>query len=317
MLVYFSHFDDSNIDDISSDPGTYTVYDINLDVCTHLVYAFAVLDEASYTIKAYDDWLDLPSGLDNYNSFTSLKDQKPSLKTMLAIGGWTDSEGTSKYSDLVASSTNRQAFITHVIPFLKQYNFDGLDLDWEYPQLADKTNFGIFAQELKEAFEPQGLLLSAAVGATEEIATNSYDIPVLSQYLDYIHLMTYDFHGSWEGNADHHSKLYNDPDNFDAAQAVTYWINNGALANKLVLGVPLYGRSFTLSTEQIQPPAPASGGGNVGPITQDVGFLSYLEICTNIDNGWSVVTVSHFMPKYFISNIMTILMLTLFLLIKS
>lgn len=256
------------------------------------MYAFAVLDGASLTIKAHDAYLDLPYGLDNYNKFTSLKNQKPEIKTIVAIGGWTDSQGSSKYSDLVASSANRQNFITHVITFIKEYNFDGLDLDWEYPGAEDKSNFVLFVQELKEAFEPEGLLLTAAVGASEARATTSYDIPALSQYLDFIHLMTYDFHGSWEAVADHHSKLYNDPDNFDADFAVTYWINNGASPRKLVMGVPIYGRSFTLSTGQTQPPTAASGAGNAGPITEEDGYLSYLEICTYIQNGWTVVTVS-------------------------
>ncbi|XP_068227283.1 chitotriosidase-1-like [Palaemon carinicauda] len=100
--------------------------------------------------------------------------------------------------------------------------------------------------------------------------------------------MTYDFHGSWESNADHHSKLYNDTGNFDADSTVKKWIASGASAGKLVLGVPLYGRSFTLSTSQKTPPAPASGGGEAGSITGVVGYLSYLEICTYINNGWNV-----------------------------
>ncbi|XP_068227286.1 probable chitinase 10 [Palaemon carinicauda] len=269
--------------------GQYNVEDIDLDLCTHLVYAFAVLDANSLTIKAHDSWLDLPSGLDNYNKFTNLKNIKPGIKTTLAIGGWTDSHSSSKYSTLVSSATNRQNFINHVIPFLKNYKFDGLDLDWEYPSSGDKANFGLFVKELKTAFEPEGLLLTAAVGASEALAMSSYDVPTLSQYLDYIHLMTYDFHGSWESNADHHSKLYNDAGNFDADSTVKKWIASGASAGKLVLGVPLYGRSFTLSTSQKTPPAPASGGGNAGAITGEVGYLGYLEICSYISNGWTVV----------------------------
>ena len=50
----------------------------------------------------------------------------------LAIGGWNDSEG-DKYSRLVNSPLARERFIQHLVPFLQKYNFDGLDLDWEYP----------------------------------------------------------------------------------------------------------------------------------------------------------------------------------------
>ena len=259
------------------------------------MYAFAVLDATSLTIKAHDSYLDLPSGLDNFNAFTNLKNKKPGLKTLLAIGGWTDSQ-SSKYSTLVSSFANRDNFIKHVVPFLKEYNFDGLDLDWEYPgayAAADKINFALFVQELKNAFVSEGLLLTAAVGASEAKANSGYDIPKLSQYLDYIHLMTYDFHGSWESSADHHAKLYNDASKLDANYSVNLWINSGASAKKLVLGVPIYGRSFTLSspTSQREPPAPSSGGGTAGPITNEAGYLSYLEICTYISNGWTVVKV--------------------------
>ena len=216
----------------------------------------------------------------------------------MAIGGWTDSVESNKYSVLVASSSRRTQFITHVIPFLLTYGFDGLDLDWEYPgksgNTADKGNFALFVQELKTAFVPHGLLLTAAVGASETIATNGYDIPTLSMYLDYINLMTYDMHGSWETMADHHAPLYERTvkDHLNSDYTVNYWINNGADRSKLVLGVPIYGRSFTLSTAKVTPPAPASGGGTAGAITKEVGYLSYLEVCLYINNGWTTVQVN-------------------------
>ncbi|XP_066942215.1 chitinase-3-like protein 1 [Macrobrachium rosenbergii] len=268
--------------------GQYTVNDIDLNLCSHLVYAFAVLDASTLTIKAQDSWLDLPGGVDNYNKFTNLKNLKPGIKTTLAIGGATDSK-SNKYSNLVSSKAKRQNFINHVIPFLKRYNFDGLDLDWEFPKSGDKANFALFVKELKTAFQPEGLILTAAVGASKALTVSSYDVPTLSQYLDYIHLMTYDFHGSWESKADHHAKLYNDSRKLDADSTVKNWIASGASARKLVLGVPIYGRSFTLSTSQKKPPAPASGGGNAGPITKEVGYLGYLEICRYVKNGWKVV----------------------------
>lgn len=55
------------------------------------------------------------------------------LKVSLALGGWNDSQG-DKYSRLVNSPAARARFIKHVLEFLEKYNFDGLDLDWEYPK---------------------------------------------------------------------------------------------------------------------------------------------------------------------------------------
>ncbi|CAL4061012.1 unnamed protein product, partial [Meganyctiphanes norvegica] len=280
--------------------GKYEVDDIDLNLCTHLMYSFAVLDGTTYKMKAHDAWLDLEDGggLGNYKKFTALKQKKAGIKTLLALGGWTDSlEGNgNKYSVLVASASKRQSFITHAITFLQTYGFDGLDLDWEYPayygNAADKVNFATFVQELKTAFQPHGFLLTAAVAAGEATSSKGYDIPKISQYLDLINLMTYDMHGDWDPIADHHAPLYSRDtvsDNLNCDNAVNYWIDNGAPASKLVLGVPVYGRSFTLSSNDKTPPAPASGKGPSGPILGETGYMSYLEICMDINSGWTVV----------------------------
>ena len=68
---------------------------------------------------------------DFYGKVTALKQY--GIKVLIAIGGWNDSLG-SKYSRLVNSANARRAFTDHVIEFMLKYNFDGLDLDWEYPK---------------------------------------------------------------------------------------------------------------------------------------------------------------------------------------
>ena len=106
------------------------------------------------------------SGL--YQRVVGLKATNPSLKVMLAIGGW--SFGTSKFKEVAETRFSRQTFIFSAIPFLREHNFDGLDVDWEYPKAADKENFVAYLKELREAFEFEAeetgndkLLLSAAV----------------------------------------------------------------------------------------------------------------------------------------------------------
>lgn len=100
------------------------------------------------------------------------------LKVTLAIGGWNDSAG-DKYSRLVNNAAARARFIRHVIEFIEKHNFDGLDLDWEYPKCwqvdckkgpdSDKAAFAAFIKELHEAFKPKGLLLSAAVSPSKTV----------------------------------------------------------------------------------------------------------------------------------------------------
>lgn len=108
--------------------------------------------------------------------------------------------------------------------------------------------------------------------------------------------MTYDYHGSWESQADHHAPLYRRPwdtTNFYVNFTVNYWISLGATPSKLVLGIPTYGHSWTLSSSVTVPPAPASGAGTAGQYTQQNGFLGYYEICSAIKTGgWAVVTES-------------------------
>ncbi|XP_046656308.1 probable chitinase 10 [Daphnia pulicaria] len=275
--------------------GQYTVDNINPNLCTHIVYAFAVLDGTTYKIKIFDDWADI--SLNGFQKAVALKTQNPKLKVMIALGGWNDSnDGTGKYSKLVSSTANINTFVTSAVTFLQQFKFDGLDLDWEYPSTAaDKTGFKNLIVALRNAFQSSGYLLSAAVSASAASIDAGYDVASMNQNLDFINLMTYDFHGAgWEPNAaDHHSPLLKrsgETTNFNSDFAVTYWIGKGMPASKINMGIPLYGMSWKLTSSTIAPPAPASGVGAAGPFTLTAGFLAYYEICSAVrSSGWQVV----------------------------
>ena len=68
---------------------------------------------------------------DFYHKVTELKSR--GIKVLIALGGWNDSLG-DKYSRLVNSPSARENFVRTIVKFIEQYNFDGLDLDWEYPK---------------------------------------------------------------------------------------------------------------------------------------------------------------------------------------
>ena len=109
----------------------------------------------------FDTWADIDNTM--YARFNALKQKNAKLKTMIAIGGWTDSQG-SKYSNLVASNAAIATFVRSVVAFCQKYAFDGLDVDWEYPSsAADKAGYSNLLAALRAAFTPLGLLLSVAV----------------------------------------------------------------------------------------------------------------------------------------------------------
>lgn len=87
---------------------------------------------------------------------------------------------------------------------MRRYNFDGVDIDWEYPNQnggnpADKGNFVWLVRDLKNAFAGTDYTLSATIGAEASVSYPVYysGIAEISQYLDFINIMTYDFNGSW------------------------------------------------------------------------------------------------------------------------
>lgn len=279
--------------------GKFFPKDIDPNLCTHIVYGFAVLNGETLTIQSHDTWADIDNHF--YEQVTDFK--KQGKKVTIAIGGWNDSAG-DKYSRLVLSDKARYRFITNVIEFIKKHNFDGLDLDWEYPvcwqvechrgKSDEKRLFAQFVRELSEEFKPRGWLLSAAVSPSKMVIDAGYDIPVLAKYFDWIAVMTYDYHGQWDHKTGHVAPLYALPDDqydyFNSNFTINYWIQQGTPSRKIVMGMPFYGQAFTLSSPSNNGlNAPAWEGGTAGEFTRAKGFLAFYEICkkTNVD-GWKV-----------------------------
>ena len=74
--------------------------------------------------------------------------------------------------------------------------------------LSPPTNQCLLCKKLSEAFKEHNYELTAAVSASQSVIANAYEIPEISKYLDAIHMMSYDMHGSWEKLVNHHSPLY-------------------------------------------------------------------------------------------------------------
>lgn len=102
--------------------GKYKPDDIDPNLCTHIVYGFAVLNRDTLVLRTHDSWADI----DN-NFYTRVAEFKQKgIKVSLAIGGWNDSLG-DKYSRLVRDAVARARFIKHAIEFIIKYGFEGND----------------------------------------------------------------------------------------------------------------------------------------------------------------------------------------------
>lgn len=102
--------------------------DINPHVCTHLNYAFALLQNNS--IQLEDPKVDgsANGGHDMIHRLVALRKHNPHLTVMISIGGW--SEGSTKYSEMARTAAGRKEFIDSVVQFLAKYDLDGIDIDW-------------------------------------------------------------------------------------------------------------------------------------------------------------------------------------------
>lgn len=210
----------------------------------------------------------------NWNQLKKLKTKYPGLKVLISLGGWTWSRGFSS----AARPENRQAFVASCIDAYINGNlpvtdgaggtgaaagvFDGIDIDWEYPVACgltcgspeDNANFTALLAEFRrqlDAVRP-GLLLSIAAGAGID-KVRVTDPATYSQYLDFINVMTYDFHGAWDPQTNHHSALFNSPNDpstgdqqfYNSNDAMEAFLSRGVPAAKLNLGIGFYGRGWT------------------------------------------------------------------------
>ncbi|KAI6516269.1 hypothetical protein MCOR05_011713 [Pyricularia oryzae] len=198
-----------------------------------------------------------------------LKKANRHVKVLLSIGGWTWS---TNFAVVASTETGRRQFASSAVGLIKDWGMDGIDVDWEYPKDAAETgNMILLLKEVRTKLEEYAadtspgyhFLLTVATSASPSI----YQIMRLGELgaiVDYIYIMAYDYTGSWGSNSGHQANLRPSEDNgastpFSTEQAVDYYLNAGVPPGKIVLGIPLYGRTFQNTTG---PGRPFSGIGN-------------------------------------------------------
>jgi len=251
---------------------------------THIDYAFGkvannqceignrtvALDQAYDAASSVDGTAD-PAGdgklRGTFHQLQELKRLHPALKLLLSLGGWGQSGGFTS----AAQPENVQAFVRSCVDlfvkgdcgggFSEPGICDGIDIDWEYPvnggveggQPADKSNFTAMMAEFRrqlDAIRP-GLLLTAALPAEEEYYTN-FELEKIVPYIDFLSIMAYDLHWNSEPLTAFHSALFRDPkDKTDPKlrdrygdYAVRGFLHARVPANKMVFGIPFYGKGW-------------------------------------------------------------------------
>ncbi|WP_207782215.1 glycoside hydrolase family 18 chitinase [Phytoactinopolyspora limicola] len=216
----------------------------------------------------------------NFNQIRKLKEMYPDLKVYISLGGWT----WSTYFSNAALPQNRERFVKSCIDLYLRGDlpiqggeppggpgsafgvFDGIDLDWEWPgsegddgniiREEDKENFTALLAE----FRTQMDALEVETGRTYDLTAflpadprkidAGFEVDKIFDYFDFATVQGYDFHGAWEMTANHQSNIYDTPGDpspvqFSVDTAIQAYLSGGAPADKLVVGVPYYGRGWT------------------------------------------------------------------------
>jgi len=193
---------------------------------------------------------------------------------------------TSFFAPLVSSENNRKTFVSAVISWLRKYDLDGLDLDWEFPTGTAANNFATLFAELRSAIDSEhaqsgkdALLLSvASFGDASDL--NSWPIAQMAKSIDWFNIMTYEEHGPWDDNT---PTGINAPikssDGFDLTDAVNGYLKLGVAPSKILLGLPTFAHSWILkNANQHGIGAPGAGSGTQGKCTKTPGYLAYWEV---------------------------------------
>jgi len=249
--------------------NTFQPNDLDLETFTHINHSFAWPNE--------EGEIEAPSGMLNPSIADYIHNNN--RKIILALGGW----GQAQTDGFVASTSTqelRSIFISNIIDKIIAYGYDGVDIDWEFPQSVEqRNNLTYFVEELDSAFyefDPELLITMAVPGSNW--SGQWLDMSSLRPHIDFFNAMNYDIHGSWSSHAGHNSPLYQsppgDPDG-SVETGINYLVNTRGLPeSKINMGIPFWGKKYNAS--QIN-----------GSFTGSVIDMYYSEILPLIDNGWN------------------------------
>ncbi|ORE03545.1 glycoside hydrolase [Rhizopus microsporus var. microsporus] len=240
--------------------GRYPPSQIDFSKYTHIYYAFAIQNTPTAPT-----WAD-PGVFDTYVAYGFPKllslAHAAGTKVMVSVGGWS---GSTQFSTMAASQSNRKAWIDWNVNFIKQYNTDGVDIDWEYPTAKgagcnavnpnDVQNLNLLVKELRAALDENFPNDHKEITMAVHITPFGGDTPVKDvsgfvPYVDRFHIMAFDVNGAWNSTSGPNAPFHNAPGfGYPAGfvEGIESWKAAGVPYNKIAGGVAFYGRAQTLT----------------------------------------------------------------------
>jgi chitinase len=267
---------------------------VDTKLFTHIFYAFVIPNNLTYK-------LDEPNGstviAKSLTTFTNtFKTKNPPIKTLLSIGG---AGSNSTLFSFIASNPNARAtFINSTIEVARTFGFDGIDFDWEFPQTTNEmNNLGELFFQWRNAISAESvttgrppLLLTAAVYFAAEFFLSgeprAYPVQSINENLDWVNVMSYDLHGSFNNKTGAPAGMFDPKTNISVVSGLFSWIRSGAMPEKLVLGMPLYAKTWKLQDPNLH----GIGDPSVGMGPGMDGAMAYFQVLDfNKQTGVNVV----------------------------
>ncbi|EUC40697.1 glycoside hydrolase family 18 protein [Bipolaris oryzae ATCC 44560] len=278
--------------------GTMPPEEIPLGAYTHINFAFALVNPTTFRIDAMD-----AETAKMYKRVTKLKERQPGLQVWIAIGGWAMNDPgpyRTTFSDLAKSTSAQASFFESLVTFMKANNFDGVDIDWEYPVAEDRggipedfENYVTFLKNLRNHLNGSGRYYGLTLTLPASYwYMKGFDIIKLEPWVDWFNIMTYDIHGVWDSTVKSIGPYAFAHTNLTEIQLglELLWRNNINPA-RVVMGLGFYGRTFTMKDSNcMSAGCEFTEGAKGGECTGTPGVLSAAEINKIIENG---ATVSH------------------------
>ncbi|AOW06657.1 glycoside hydrolase [Yarrowia lipolytica] len=270
-------------------------WEIPCSSTTHIIYAFANCDPLTGEVQLSDKWADEQIVFENdkwtddsekqlhgcFYQFNLLKRQHRQLKLFLSIGGYSFA---GNFAEMAKDETKRKRFAESAAQHVINLGLDGIDLDWEYADTDEKAQqyvellravrLELDSVALKTGLDRHTFGLSIAAPGSVWYAKH-LKIAEMDQFLSFWNIMAYDFAGSWSPQSGHQSNLYGGEISVD--QIMNYYVQNGVASEKLILGMPIYGRSFA-GTDGLNKPYTSVGEGTQEEGSWERGVWDYKKL---------------------------------------